>query len=523
MNVPSHFPWVPRRDWVTALLASLSIVFSMQGTVAHACPFCTSVAQTFTEEMNSMQVVAFGRLIEAPPVPESANIDPTAPLPRAKFQITEVIKGGEWVKKDAIAEVLYFGDANKDRSYLLMGTDFQVPDSNWSSPLPLSDRAVKYISQLPTLPTDGARLEFFQNHLEDEDEMLTRDAYDEFAKAPYKDVVALGPKMHHDKLLSWVQNENVPASRKRLYYTMLGVCGKPDDAALLEKLMLTEDRKAKQGLDAMIACYLILKGADGLGQVEDLYLKNAKAEYADTYAAIMAIRFHGTEVSVVPKTRLVESLRHLLDRPELADLVIPDLAKWEDWAVMPRLVQLFKEADDKSSWVRVPVINYLRLCPLPEAKKAIDELATIDPDAVKRAQTFFPLEQPAATGSDTTSAKPEAVIEQPKPDQSSALVPPMPASVANADAEAVTEEAGPVAQAATPNAATEVAKIHSASENGPRKLAKASVSKRSESAPTLGEKWLNQRWIWSVPVVASVLLWGTFRSLLGVRPWTFRA
>ena len=32
----------------------------------------------------------------------------------------------------------------------------------------------------------------------------------------------------------------------------------------------------------------------------------------------------------------------MLDRPQLADLVIPDLARWEDWSVMDRLVELFK-------------------------------------------------------------------------------------------------------------------------------------------------------------------------------------
>ena len=57
---------------------------------------------------------------------------------------------------------------------------------------------------------------------------------------------------------------------------------------------------------------------------------------------------------------------------------------------MPRLVKLFREADEKSSWVRVPVINYLRACPNPVAAEHIKELEKIDPAAVKRANTFFP-------------------------------------------------------------------------------------------------------------------------------------
>jgi hypothetical protein len=196
--------------------------------------------------------------------------------------------------------------------------------------------------------------------------------------------------MRHDQLVDWIKDPDVPASRRRLYLTMLGICGGPKDVELLEKMLVSDDRKAKAGLDALIACYLTLKGPAGLELVEDLYLKNSASEYADTYAAIMAIRFHGSESTIIPKERLVQSLRFMLDRPQLADLVIPDLARWEDWGCMDKMVELFKTADEKSTWVRVPVINYLRACPKPEAKKHIEELEKVDPAAVKRANTFFP-------------------------------------------------------------------------------------------------------------------------------------
>jgi hypothetical protein len=71
--------------------------------------------------------------------------------------------------------------------------------------------------------------------------------------------------------------------------------------------------------------------------------------------------------------------------------VIPDLARWEDWSQVDRLVKLFKDADEQTSWVRVPVVNYLRQCPLPAAKEQIKKLEKIDPAAIKRANTFFPI------------------------------------------------------------------------------------------------------------------------------------
>ncbi|HEX4149339.1 MAG TPA: hypothetical protein VHY20_10140, partial [Pirellulales bacterium] len=207
----------------------------------------------------------------------------------------------------------------------------------------------------------------------------------------YAEVEQIGKRMPHDKLVGWIKNPETSTSRRRLYLTMLGVCGTKADVPVMEQMVRNEDRQVRAALDALIACYLNLTHGEGMPLVEDLFLKNNKAEYTDTYAAIMALRFHGQETNVVSKARLTQAMRYMLDRPQLADLVIPDLARWQDWSVMDRLVKLFKDADDDSIWVRVPVVNYLRACPLPEAKKHIEELAKIDPEAVKRASQFFPI------------------------------------------------------------------------------------------------------------------------------------
>lgn len=369
------------------LVFALLLLPVLAGAWAVACPFCSAVSQTFSEEMATMDAVIVAELIQPPP-PAKAD-DNGKELPKAKFKVVKVVKGESLVKLNQMIETIYFGDAPKGRSFLIMGVDPQK--LMWSTPMLLSDRGRAYIPQLLSLPKEGpGRLEFFQQYLEDSDEMLARDAYDEFAKAPYSIVCELKPKMNHDQVVEWVKDSDIPASRRRLYLTMLGICGGKQDVPMLEEMLASSDRKAKAGLDALVACYLTLKGPDGMKLVEDLYLKNEKAEYADTYAAIMAIRFHGSETERIPRERLVQGLRYMLDRPQLADLVIPDLARWEDWGVLDKMVVLFKTADEKSSWVRVPVINYLRACPKPEAKKYIEELERIDPAAVKRANTFFP-------------------------------------------------------------------------------------------------------------------------------------
>ncbi len=378
----------------------LSVAFLLAGFVAIlpafagstntlcVCPFCSAVSQTFSEEMATMDVAVFARLTKPAETPDEVP-DPSDVV-RAQFTVVDVLKGNDFVSKGDTFETVYFGDAGKDDLFLVQG--IRPPTINWTTPLRLTDRSQKYLSLLGALPEGGPeRLAFFQQHLEDQEEMLARDAYDEFAKAPYDDVRGLKDKMNHDQLVKWLRDPDIPASRKRLYFTMLGVCGSTQDLAMLEGLMKSTDRRQKAGLDAMIACYLTLSGPAGMGMIEDLFLKNKAADYSDTYAAIAALRFHGTEADLIPQKRIVQGLGFMLDRPELADLVIPDLARWEDWTVMDRLVDLFKTADEKTSWVRVPVINYLRACPLPKAKEHLTELEKIDPDAVRRASTFFPV------------------------------------------------------------------------------------------------------------------------------------
>ena len=107
-------------------------------------------------------------------------------------------------------------------------------------------------------------------------------------------------------------------------------------------------------------------------------------------------------MDLIPRERIVAAVRHLLDRPKMADMIIPDLARWEDWSVMDRLVQMFKDADEETNWLRVPVITYLRACPKPEAKKHIEELAKIDPDAVRRADFFLDFSEAEVEDEDKT-------------------------------------------------------------------------------------------------------------------------
>ncbi|MDE0937013.1 MAG: hypothetical protein OSA89_13930 [Mariniblastus sp.] len=366
---------VPQRAAANNTEANLSLA---------ACPFCSAVAMTFSDQLNSNDIAVVAKLVEIPP----PNDDPNADFPKAKFVIEQVLKGKKFVGDSMTFKTQLVGNYPLGQKFLVMGVD--PPKVSWTTPMKASERVFKYLSDIQALPEKGPeRLVFFQNYFEDKESVLAFDAYDEFAQAPYEDLIAMKDQMDREKLIGWIKNPETSVSRRRLYFTMLGVCGKPEDTQLLEELINSGSRKKRAGLDALIACYLTLKGEAGVDLIETTFLEDQEVDYVDTLAAVSALRFHGTEVDLIPKKRIVIAIRHLLDRPKMADMIIPDLARWKDWSVMERLVQMFKDADSDSNWLRVPVITYLRACPKPEAKEYIEELRKIDPESVQRADFFL--------------------------------------------------------------------------------------------------------------------------------------
>ncbi len=385
-----------KRNRIHSLIVALALVaLAIPQQQLAACPFCDAVSQTLRIEMAAMDAVVIGSALQD----DSQRDTETG---KVRMKVESVLKGGDLVKAGDEIDAIYYGEVEVGRRFMLSGVD--PPQMQWTC-FPVSPRVESYVTKIAELPDDDqARLKFFHKFLQDEEAILARDAYDEFALAPYAAVKGLEPEMDHAKLIEWIRDPEMPTNNRRLYLTMLGICGDEKDLPLLEEMLRSTTKSSRGGLDALIGCYLTLAGEEGLPLINELLLANKKASYADTYQAIMAIRFHGTEGDVIPRSALVESLHHVLERKDLADLVIPDLARWNDWSQIDRLVQLFIDADADNNWVRVPVVNYLRACPLDQAKAALKKVEEVDPESVRRANTFFSIPVPAReTGSSSSS------------------------------------------------------------------------------------------------------------------------
>ncbi len=393
---------------MTSTLLAIAVGVAMPDKTA-ACPFCVAVSNTLTDELREASAAVLAECV-GPAATRPADAQRrVAPVPFHEFRVVEAIKGPEHrlgnVTRGATLQAFSNAGIRPGQICLILGYD----DSplQWGTPMGVTAAQADYLRGLAKLPADNPqRLEYFLPFLDHADKLIADDAHNEFAMASLADVSTLRERLDRAAIWRQLRDSDLPVHRRRLCWTLLGICGSEADTKFVEELIRLSHvhQEFKAGLDAALGCYLTLGGERALAAVEQDYLGNPAAEYTDTFSAIMAIRVHGTELKQFPQARLAAALRLVLNRPPLADLVIPDLARWQDWSVIDRLTELFVSAGPDIEFIRVPIVRYLLVCPLPEASAALEHLRQVDPQSVDRAKNFF---------SQTASGNADILVERP--------------------------------------------------------------------------------------------------------------
>ncbi len=370
---------------LTALVVPVGL--AVLPCLATACPFC-GPAESATSRM---------AMIEAAVIAQATG-EATNPETRLRpYRVKHILKGEKRLAtaNGQPALLKAFSPEQEPQAedrYFILGAD-DADELYWSAPLPLTPGAADYLlNVLPQAPAEGVeRLRFFLPRLRSAEPFVADDAYAEFALTEYDVVKQLAPHLSRGELRKWIEDPQTTTPRRRLYLTLLGLCGKPEDASWLAPLLPVEQQKetTDRSLDALVACYITLLGEKALEDIEQRFLANPEAVFSDVNAVVLALRFHGEQESVVPRERVARSMRLVLRNGDWADIVVTDLTRWKDWSALDRLVEIYKNADMAHRYVRVPIVQYVKACPAPEAKAALQVLKEIDPQAVQRADSVF--------------------------------------------------------------------------------------------------------------------------------------
>ncbi|MFN5896442.1 MAG: hypothetical protein ACK48Y_02880, partial [Planctomyces sp.] len=221
---------------------------------------------------------------------------------------------------------------------------------------------------------------------------------------PYAVIKPLKDRLPREKILGWLNDPKVSVTRVGFYGLMAGLCGKPEDAAVLERKIMTLDADFRLGIEGVMAGYMLLRGEEGLKVLEDGKMRTKVAQdasgkevplpFSETYAVMQALRFMWTyEPERISQERLKASMRILLERQELADLVITDLARWKDWSVQDRLMAMYADEKFAIPAIRRAIVRYLYYCSQEKGEQGADGVEVRPESAVRADALLKELEQ----------------------------------------------------------------------------------------------------------------------------------
>lgn len=360
-----------------------------------ACPLCLAPSQTWAEMVAEADVVLLGKLI-------SKDEGSPKKTPFSLVKVIQVHKGEALLPASKVVRIEEYVFAEAGDFVLLKGSlqDANAPKftETFASEEPQSDAATEiqkvsaekvaesaspkmklqwdfyeqctqagfeYLITAPSMDEETrVRLKHFIPFLEHRDSLVATDAWSEFANAEYEDIKAISQSFSRDNLRTWISDPDAEPERRGLYGLMLGMCGTPADIEFLRQQIGQPDSgEIRFGGEGVMGGFLILSPEHGLQFLEESWLNNQKANAYDLLPVIKALQFAWTyEADNFDKERLRSALRPLLQREELREIVIPDLARWEDWNAVSLMAGVYQASKAEDKRTVQALANFLVLC-----------------------------------------------------------------------------------------------------------------------------------------------------------------
>ena len=317
---------------------------------------CPSTS-TLREDYDRGQAVILGRWISA-----EAGTKPSRGT--TIYEIVEVTRSPSEAHVRGARIVFDLYHAGKPGSLaLLMGTTATSDGKlQMYRPVDVTEVSYRYIQNAPAVGASLAtRFSYYAKFLEHAEAQIANDAFRELGNFAFRELIPLAEQFPRERLRRWILDPKVPGGRLGLYGQMLGLCGQEEDAVEIQKnFVLAAPHEYRYGIDGVLFGYLLLTGERGLALLEENRIKRHDIILGEAYAAVQAIRFYSRFGNgKISQDRLIRSMRLVLDRPDMADLAVGDLARSKDWSVQNRLMELYGTPEYDNELMNRAIIRYM--------------------------------------------------------------------------------------------------------------------------------------------------------------------
>lgn len=378
--------------WLGIALGFLGVLHAA-GSPALACSLCGGNPQTtlsLRQDIAQAKMVLYGTLA-------NPKLNPGGTGGSTDLVIDRIIKNDPYLNgKKVIQLPRYVPVADpKNPPKFLVFCDLVNGKLDAYRGTPVKSPAiVDYLKGATALdPKDQpAKLLYFFRFLDHADPDISNDAFLEFVKASDPEVGHIANKLSAPKIRGWIQDPQTPANRLSLYAFMLGACGGNEDAATLRDMLQKPTERTIPYLGGILAGYIQLRPKEGwdLGQA---ILRDTRKSFPERFAVLGTLRFYHGWKSDDSRRDVLRGLAVLLDQGDIADLAIEDLRKWGYWELTRDVLDKFNKKSHDAPIMRRAIVRYALGCPLPEAKRFVDDVRKKDADLLKDVEESLEFEK----------------------------------------------------------------------------------------------------------------------------------
>jgi hypothetical protein len=284
------------------------------------------------------------------------------------LEVVEILKGASRaVRAGERFDFHLSGGADKQALFLLFGEyDPSRRDIDWNAPTETTRACFDYIARAPAYADQPQKLlPYLMQFVDTRDPLIRVDLIDELKDAHADDLRAVAPAMPRGKLRKLLAGSNTSDELPDLAGYLLGFCGTGEDLKRFEAKVAEKwhEDAYRAGTDYLMMGYLLLAGEAGLNRLDAWKIKDRSSQLGDAYCEMMALRFLWKNGNgKISHDRLAQSMRLFLDRPDLADIAIADLARWRDWKSLDRIIGLYGKGPFNVPSIKRAIIRYLYSC-----------------------------------------------------------------------------------------------------------------------------------------------------------------